>query len=353
MEAVRVGIIGCGVIGKVHLRVASESPLTEVVAVADLREEARREACEQYGVPKSYADGEELLHDVDVEAVILAMPAEHRTDLAMKAFALGKHVLTEKPVALNAEQVRQMIAARGNLVAACCSSRFTFLESTRVAAEFVGSGALGELRTVHCRVLLSAGAAPTSPPPPWRLSKRMNGGGILVNWGCYDLDYLMTITGWKLKPHTVLARTWEVAPHLSARVAPGSDAETHFCALILCDGEIAFTFERAEFAASRSKRAWEIIGSKGSLNLTMMPESGNSVVITHDDTDAEKGVHSRTIWEGALDMSRLHAGVVEDFASAIREGREPQTNLERSLLIQQITDAIYASAESGRAVEIR
>jgi len=352
MEPVRLGVVGCGVIGKIHLRVATASPLTEVVAVADSREQARKEVSELHGIQKFYVEGEDLFRDPDVEAVVLAMPAQNRADLAIKAFALGKHVLTEKPVATSAEQVRQMITAQGDLTGACCSSRYTFLESTRVASDFVATGALGDLRTVHCRVLTSVGAAPASPPPPWRVSKRMNGGGILVNWGCYDLDYLMSIAGWKLKPKTVLAQAWPIAQHLSDRVDPESDAETHFAALILCEGGVAISFERGEFTTASTRRAWEMIGSKGTLNLMMMRQPNKPHILTHDDTTPEAGVTSRTLWEGELDMAALHSGVIEDFACAIREQREPKTNLERALVLQQITDAIYASAESGSAVTI-
>ena len=76
---------------------------------------------------------------------------------------------------------------------------------------------MGQLRVVRCRALKGAGALPQSPPPPWRLSRAMNGGGILVNWGCYDLNYLLGITGWAIEPRLALARTWGV-PEPSARM---------------------------------------------------------------------------------------------------------------------------------------
>jgi len=74
------------------------------------------------------------------------------------------------------------------------------------------------------RALKGAAAPPQNPPPPWRLSKAMNGGGILVNWGCYDLDYLLGITGWMIEPRLALARTWGVPETFAAYAAPGSDA---------------------------------------------------------------------------------------------------------------------------------
>ncbi len=350
MKPVWLGVIGCGVIGRRHVETGARSPLIDVVAVADLREEVAREVAGQFGVGRVYADGEDLLKDPEVEAVVLALPARWRTDLALHAFARGKHALIEKPVAMNAGEVRRLIAARGALTAGCCSSRFRSFESARVVAEFLATGALGALRTVHCRALSGAGEPPRTPPPEWRLKKALNGGGIMSNWGCYDLDYLLGITGWSLRPRTVLARTWAVPSPFESYVAPGSDAETHVSALILCEGGTAIAYERGEFVSAGTENAWEIVGEKGALHLNMLPGQARQVV--HDEGVTGKGVVSRTVWEGQEEWGTVHTGPSQDFAGAIREGRPPRTSLEQALVVQQITDAIYASAEQGKAVDI-
>ena len=350
MKPVSLGIIGCGVIGKVHLQAATQSPLIDVVALADLREQAAREAGEKFGVRTVYTDANALLDDPHVEAVILAMPACHRTDLALRAFAKGKHVLTEKPVAMNADEVRRLIHARGELTAGCCSSRVRFCESADAATEFVAGGALGKLRVVRCRAVGAAGGPPKKAPPAWRLKKSLNAGGIMVNWGCYDLDYLMGITGWTLTPHMVLARTWTVPPQFESYVAPGSDAETHVVAMICCEGGTVITFERGELVSARTENAWQIIGAKGSLQLNMSPCHGKKIV--HDAGSPGEGVVSKTIWEGDEYLEDVPGRMVQDFAAAIRDGRQPKTGLEEALIIQKLTDAIYASSEQSVAVEI-
>ena len=352
MSRVRLGIIGCGVIGNAHLKSAAETPEIETVAVADLREETAKAAAEKFGVKKVYPSGDTLLEDREIEAVILAMPAFARMPLALRAFAKGKHVLTEKPVAMNADEVKTMIKARGNRIAGCCSPRFRFTRNAEVATKFVASGALGDLRMVRCRAVLAAGKPPKNPPPPWRLKKAMNGGGILLNWGCYDLDYLLGITGWKLKPVMVFAQTWTVPPQFACHAAPGSDAETYYTALIRCEGGTVLSLERGEFMPVQSETAWQIIGTKGSLKLNMTIWNKQGQII-HDDTSTEEGVVTKTLWEGAEDLPPANNQLVQDFAKAIREGRQPMTNLEKALVVQQISDGIYASAERGTAVEIR
>jgi len=350
MERVRLGIAGCGVIGKMHLAAAAQSPLIEIAAVADLRPDAVREAAQRFKVGAVYPSASEMFEDRRIEAVVLAMPACWRTELALQAFARGKHVLTEKPVAMNGDEVRRMIEARGNLVSGCCSSRFRFLPSSQAVADFIATGALGGLRVVRCRAMSAAGPKPETMPPPWRLNKSLNAGGILTNWGCYDMDYLLGITGWSLRPRRVLAQTWSIPPQLRSHVPPGSEADTHFAGIVLCDGGTVITLERGEYAAAGTDGQWQVIGDKGSLQLTMGPAAGKKIV--HQYT-TEQGLASDTLWEGTEDAGLVHSGPVQDFAAAILEGRQPKTSLEQALVIQAITDAVYASAERGDAVEVR
>jgi len=345
-----MGIVGCGVIGTHHLSTATQAENVELVAVADLIESLRQSAAEKFHPRKVYADGLDLVNDPDVEAVVLAFPTVGRTRLALAAFAAGKHVLTEKPVAMNADEVRQMIAAKGNLIAGCCSSRYRFTEGADAVTDFIATGALGPLRLLRHRNLSACGPRPATPRPEWRLKKRLNGGGYLVNWGCYDLDYLLGITGWTLKPKTVFAQTWTIPPQFESHIAPGSDAETHYIALVRCEGGTVLSLERGEYMPAQSEDAWQIIGTKGSLRLHMTEARPKKIVF--DDTTTEEGVVPRTIWEGEEDRSRIHAGPLTDFAAAIRENRPPKTSLENALVVQQITDAIYRSAESGSAVEV-
>jgi predicted dehydrogenase len=347
---VRFGIIGCGVIGQTHLQAARSSPLIDVVAVADLQPDAARETAELFEVGKVHTAGEDLVADPEVEAVVLAFPARGRAEMALRAFASGKHVLTEKPVAMNADEVRRMIAAQGDLVAGCCSSRYRFLKSAAAATDFLASGVLGELRVVRGRAVLPASGPPDTPAPAWRLSRALNGGGIMSNWGCYDLDYLLGITGWSLRPELVLAQTWKLPPQFESHVAPGSDAETHVAALIRCEGGPVITLERGEAVSTAREKAWQIIGSQGSLRLEM--KYGQNRRVLHDDTTTARGVTSKPLWQGDESVTTVQAGPIHDFAAAIRERRQPKTSLEEALIVQQITDAIYTSAETGKAVPI-
>ena len=171
----------------------------------------------------------------------------------------------------------------------------------------------------------------------------------MSNWGCYDLDYLLGITGWSIMPQRVLAQMWTVPPKFEALAAAGSDAETHLAATIQCGGKIAIHYERGEFVAARNEAAWQIVGSEGSLDLEMTPGSKK---VVFNRASSEQGLISETLWEGDDDPAIGHKSPVLDFAAAVRGEHSPKTGLEQALVVQRITDAIYRSADTGQAVEI-
>jgi predicted dehydrogenase len=220
-----------------------------------------------------------------------------------------------------------------------------------VVTEFLARGELGPLRMIQCRNLQPARPRPENLPPAWRLNPRLNGGGILVNWGGYDLDYLLGITGWTLKPARVLARTWTIPSVLTGNVPPESDAETHYSASIICQDGILLQIERGEYMISRSEASWQIIGEKGSLDLNMVVDETKKIT-HHFIVSPETGITTKILWEGMEDKTEVHRNPVLDFARAIRNGSPPKTGLEQSLVIQKITDAIYGSAKTGQPVEI-
>lgn len=175
-----------------------------------------------------------------------------------------------------------------------------------------------------------------------------------MNRCCYDLDYLLGLTGWTLRPATVLAQTWNVPPPFAAHVAPESDAETHVTAFIRCAGGEAISLERAEYVAAAPSSTVKIVGECASLQLDTIFQpgrEGKKVVL--DKVDPARGIVSETVWSGDDPPVARHTHTLNDFITAIREDRPCDTSLEKALIVQQITDAIYESAESAAAAPIR
>jgi predicted dehydrogenase len=345
-----IAVIGCGVIAQYHLRALAKLKNARAAAVCDVRTDVAQKTAAEFNIPRWTANASELFADPAIDGVILALPANLRTPLALEAFKHGKHVLTEKPVAMNAAEVRALIAAQGDRVGAVCSSRYRFFDSARAANQFLRTGALGKIRTITCRGITPAGVPPTNPPA-WRLRRDLNGGGIFVNWGCYDLDYVLGLLDFKLTPQFALARTWQVGAPFKKYAAPGSDAETHLAALVTFAQGSALNYERAEFSTMPRETLWQICGENGTLTLQMLKAQRANVLLT--EPDPEKGTRSRVVWEGDESvLTSEHDGVAADFADAIQHRRAPMTSLRDALLFARIADAIYASADSGKPVAV-
>lgn len=374
-----VGVIGCGVVAQFHLRALAKLKTVKIGAVCDIEGELARNAARTYSVPKFTEDANDVLSDPNIHAVILALPAFARTALAISAFRSGKHVLTEKPVAMNATEVKAMIDVQGDRVGAVCSSRYRYFKSAIAAHEFLRSGGLGAYRSISCRAVNPAvvrqsghlasrwisnifkhhGAKSLSnnqnmhrKPAAWRLKKNLNGGGVFVNWGSYDLDYLLGLLDFSLTPEFVFARTWPIGMPFRSFAAPESDAETHVVAMITFAEGCTLTYERAEFSTLPPDNRWQITGERGTLTLQMLKAKNANIVLT--EPDPAEGTRRRVIWSGDESGGYLEYDfVVEDFTRCILEKRRPKTSLQDALMFARIADAVYESASLNSPVRVR
>ena len=346
---VGLGIIGCGQISAHHIRETRADKRLRWVAACDIAPEALKARAEEFCIPGRYTKIADLLADPAVDAVVIATPPPLHAGPAVAALKAGKHVLVEKPIAIDAAEVRQMIAARrAGLVAACCSSRFRSTATARRVTQMVAAKELGAVCRLVCTAL---------GPPPQKLDGtgplylyRPNWGrlGFLGDWGCYDLDFLLGVCGWALRPEIVLADVRKLPKVYAERHPPRNDVEIQFSAKFRFDSGVTFDFRRATYFAGEARNEWLIECENGTIDVSMLPKRPQIIVRRY----AASGVESTVVLEGPETWSTILAGPVLDFVGAILEGRPPLTGLEESLVVQRMTDAVYASAEAGRAVSV-
>ncbi|MDF2725270.1 MAG: hypothetical protein K0Q59_4947, partial [Paenibacillus sp.] len=300
-QKVAVGYVGCGVMGRVYMRAAEALPFVVSKGVTDLNREAAQKAADDFGIGSVYDDVEAMFSDPGIDAVILALPAQARAGLAIRAFQAGKHVLIEKPAAMNAEEVRLMIEARGDRIAGCCSARLRCQDSADQVRKVIASGRLGEIRVIRSCWQTIAKAKGDAPPPLWRLSRSVNGGGNLANLGSYALDYVLGMTGWELEPDQVLARTWNVPDRFRDHVAPGSDAETLTTALVTFKSGPVLMLDQGEFYVGAKQTAWQISGESGTLSFCILPTS--QVIVLHEYRDGQ--IQEEIVWEGVENFAEM------------------------------------------------
>jgi len=132
MDKIRIGVIGLG-IGRHHIRGYQTHSAAEVVAIADLDKVRLDEIGTQYNVPKRYTSGEQMIEEGGLDVVSVATPNKFHQSLTVAALEAGCHVLCEKPMAMNADEARAMLAAAekaGKRLMIDFSSRRSRLRST-------------------------------------------------------------------------------------------------------------------------------------------------------------------------------------------------------------------------------
>ncbi len=193
VQPLGVAIAGLGFGETVHLPALSSCPLTQPVALWHPRAERLEAACSTSGLG-GHSDFGALLADTAVEAVVIATPPGPRFELARQAIAAGKHLLLEKPVALNATQVEELqrLAIRHR---SCVAVDFEYraVPLFQQLQALVASGALGELWLVKLDWLMGS-RADAARPWTW-YSQASEGGGVLGALGSHAFDTLHWLMG--------------------------------------------------------------------------------------------------------------------------------------------------------------
>ncbi|MBQ7839861.1 MAG: Gfo/Idh/MocA family oxidoreductase [Lachnospiraceae bacterium] len=187
----RIAVIGYGGMGGWHCRLIQTMEELELAGIYDIKEE-RREAARQNGI-FAYDTLEELLADETVKLVTVAIPNHFHKPVCIQVMQAGKNVVCEKPVALNHEELQDMIdAAKENGVIFTVHQNRRWDEDFRVIKKIYEEGTLGRVFRIESRVHGSRGI-----PGDWRNQKEC-GGGMILDWGVHLFDQIMQMIPRKL-----------------------------------------------------------------------------------------------------------------------------------------------------------
>lgn len=198
----KIAIVGTGIIAGLHLDAITKLENCSLAALCDLNEAKLNELCEKYGVP-GFTDYKKMPEAVDFDAVILNLPHGLHKDASIFFLGAGKHVLVEKPMANTVAECDEMLeAAEKNGKKLAVGHIQRFFRPNRVVKEIVDGGELGKLcmYTEHRSINYFL-----DNRPAWFTSKKMAGGGIVMNYGAHAFDKLFYVTG--KRPTSVAAST--------------------------------------------------------------------------------------------------------------------------------------------------
>ncbi len=338
----RLGILGCANIARQFARDVAPSGAVRLQAVASRDAARAAEFAARFGLPRAHGSYEALLADPEVDAVYIPLPNSLHAEWAIACARHGKHVLCEKPLAMDHAQARAMFdAARGAGVFLLEGYPWWFQPQTGALVDLLQGGAIGRVRSVQ----VSFSFTLRDPAGTDIRSRPETGGGALMDLGCYCLSLIRLATGRaprRVQAHSRLAptgvdiataATLEFDDGVSAQLMCSMDAALHRHATIAgSDGFITTEFLN-HTAAPGEAHPW---GYQPSL-MRVRRGAGNGPVL---DVKSAPGSGFRFAAEAFADVVARRDQAAIDRAAAA------------SLDIAATLEAIAASAHRGAPVSL-
>lgn len=327
-DKVTWGILGCAnIVRRRFMPGIGASRHAEVVAIAS-REKAKAEAfASELGIPRFYGSYDALLDDPAIEAVYIPLPNWLHAEWIIRASEKGKHVLCEKPLAIDEKDVRKLMEVCGsNGTLLMEGFMFRFHPRTLKAKQLLDSGKIGDPR-----VFRAWSGHPLKDLANIRYGEH---GGALMDVGCYCVNAAHYFFG--EMPVAVFGR-WH------KQRSDGVD--TTFAGMLeFPQGRIALFDCSFEYSY---RQGYDMVGTEGTLTAQRGFVPGDSSARSLKLT-SETGTPERVRVRGA-DQFALE---IDHFSECVRSGRQPMLTLEETALNFRVMDALRLSAETGERVEI-
>lgn len=340
MSDVRVGILGVGHIGAVHLQSARAIDGVSVVAAADTVQ-SNRELARQLGAPTVYSEYEDLLQSESVDAVVVALPPFLHEEATLGAVDAGSHVFVEKPFARSTDEARRMIEAATDAgVELGVDHTLRYLPEMRALKNAYDAGDVGHVPLCHLARINSGPFEPppaTGPVPDWPLDPLATGGGAVMDLGVHLFDLLEWMFGGMEVRHAELDRQldleYEDTAIITLRSTETGTLATVHCGFyqwedppdvnmrVLLDG-VTKTIESADYVPDLYRHA------------------GMSVL----KNTAKRLLGDAPDYFEPTYYYRAHFEALEAFVEAISEGREPPVNGADGLRSIELVEETYRIA---------
>ena len=316
---VKWGLIGCGDIAQKRVAPAlRDSPRCELIAVSRARAQQVESFARRFGARRWYSDWRLMLLDKEIEAVYVATPVHLHAEQTIAAAEAGKHVLCEKPMALDVDQCDRMIAAcRANKVKLGVAYYRHFYPAVRRVKELIDSGELG------VPIVVQVNAFEWFDPKPadaraWLITRDLSGGGPMFDFGCHRIEVLLDLFGGVSSVQSTMANTF-------------FDREVEDVATAVFQFELGMCGTLTVAHAAREPQdTFDLFCTHGSIHIPVLNE-GTMRVLTADG--------ERT--EAHPNASNIHQPLIDDFAMAVLENREPVVTGEIGRAVASLEKQIY------------
>ncbi len=351
---VNIAVIGVGNIADTHLAAYNSNPDVRVVALCDINPDRLAYMGEKWKVAKLYTDMNEMFKDVpEIDAVSVCTWNAAHASCTIAALKAGKHVLCEKPMAMNAAEAEEMANAAkesGKLLMIGFVRRHG--NDCKIVREFIGSDYFGELYYAKATYLRRNGN-----PGGWFGDKSLSGGGPLIDLGVHVIDLVRFLLG-NPKPVSVYGATFQKLfdrKHIKAekdyRSAGAGDedvcnVEDLASALIRFDNGAVLSVEAAfSLNLKKNEGKIELFGTKGGAKMDPRLE-------LYGEMNGYMTDMTLSSVETALSFDGLFENEIKHYIDCIEGRATCIAPAEDGVTLMKILDAVYKSAESGHEVVI-
>ncbi|MDQ0246279.1 putative dehydrogenase [Bacillus fengqiuensis] len=385
MEKVKVGIIGTGFIGPTHIEAIRRLGFVEVVGLAENSQEAAEQKAAELGIPKAYGDYRDMLQDSEIQVVHNCTPNHLHFAINKEIILAGKHVLSEKPLAMSSEESAELLAlAKEHKVVHGVNFNYRQFPIVKQLAAMIKNGELGKVNLVHGSYLQDWLLFETDFN--WRLAPEVGGKSRAVaDIGSHWCDTVQHVTGKRIvEVFADLATVIPIRKKSTSNVATFGaqqeqeatyedvpiNTEDYASVLVRFEDGTKGVFTVSQVSAGRKNRlSFEVNGSQKSAYWNQ--EEPEKLWIGHRDKanevlqadpalflpEARASIHHpgghNEGWPDALKNGMLN------FYTFIREGKDPlndQANFatfEDGHVSMCITDAILESHEQQKWVKVQ
>ncbi|GGG02330.1 Gfo/Idh/MocA family protein [Paenibacillus abyssi] len=329
---ITVGIVGCGGHANTHAATIRDSSFAVLAACADIDPVRAEQFARTYGIANSYGSLKDMAtgHKLDL-LIIVAFPTVHPV-LIREAIEYGiRHILCEKPLALNSEQARQIMElaeSSGTLVVEGLMYR-SHPQIARAKA-LLASGAIGDIRYIHAQFSDYA----SDNPGNWR-NNRSQGGGSMTAKGCYLVDACNLFSGSRAKAAFCIEST-----------NPDINVEVGETGTILYENGVTAQFETNHRSVWREEI--KVCGTKGTLlipHLIVTKTQKREIVLEMDGAYESRPMRSETF---SFDVMSSYGLQLDNLYCCITEGAAPHFPVKDSVANYIVTDALMRSVASGK-----
>jgi predicted dehydrogenase len=343
---VRFGIVGCGSASVPVCEAILASPLTELAAVYDVKEELADDLHQRFNVRKMNTL-EELLANPTVDAVYIAVPHYLLAPLTQQALEAGKHALTEKPLAVSLDEVDTLIAlAATRKLALGVFFEMRYAPAHTRARDLIQAGAIGDIVGVQIQTLIDkplsywqSGYTGRSINP-WRGIKAQAGGGVLLMNTSHLFDALMYVTGLTVT---------RISAEMGTLVANVEVEDMASATLRFNNGAVGSLIAGAHIPGAYHEEYFHLYGTEGQIRLPD-PYGSDPLQIYLKRTMGEFGAEQ---WHSIpIEPAPVYRRAIEDFAQAVQSGACVPIDAQAARQVLAIVLAIYRSATEKRTITI-